>query len=70
MTIAWTATVGATSYVVEAGVAPGRADVSMPSTGTCLTVPAVPPGRYVVRVRAVNRFGTGRASSEISVEVP
>ena len=70
VTIAWTATVGATSYVVEAGVAPGRADVSMPSTGTSLTVPAVPPGRYVVRVRAVNRFGTGRASSEITVEVP
>lgn len=70
VTIEWTATVGATSYVVEAGVAPGRADVSMPSTGTRLTVPAVPPGRYVVRVRAVNRFGTGRASSEITVEVP
>lgn len=70
VTLAWSATVGATSYVVEAGVAPGRTDVSMPSTDTSLTVTAVPPGRYVVRVRAVNRFGTGRASSEITVEVP
>lgn len=70
VTITWTAPPGATSYVVEAGVTPGRTDVSMPVNGTSLTVPAVPAGRYVVRVRGVNRFGLGRASSETTVEVP
>lgn len=70
VTLTWTAAPGATSYIVEAGVGPAQTAVAIPSPGPSLTVSAVPAGRYVVRVRSVNRFGTGRPSPDATVEVP
>jgi hypothetical protein len=60
-----------TRYIVEAGSAAGLADLAMlPTSGPerSLTVQA-PPGRYFVRVRAVNLHGSGASSEEIVVEV-
>jgi hypothetical protein len=62
----------ATGQVVEAGFTPGATDVRLPvaAGATSLTVPAVPPGRYYVRVRSVNGTGLGAPSNEVLVDVP
>jgi hypothetical protein len=62
----------ATSYVVEAGSGPGLADIAVIDAGarTSVVVDPVPPGRYFVRVRAVNLDGPGVASSEATIVVP
>ena len=62
----------ATGYVLEAGAAPGQSNLLTLNLAavTSLSVGAVPPGRYYVRVRATNVTGTGPASSEIVVDVP
>jgi hypothetical protein len=60
------------SYVVEAGSSPGLANLAVLTvTGSVpsLTVNAVPPGAYYVRVRARNALGTSTASPEIVVNV-
>lgn len=70
----WTAGVSnATTlgYVLEAGTAPGAAnlvtfDVGLPTT---FAVSGVPPGTYYVRVRAANVSGSGPASNEVVVTV-
>lgn len=55
-----------TAYVVEAGSAPGLADVARVSVGlTSSFESVVPPGTYYVRVRAMNELGTGEASNEV-----
>ena len=59
----------ATSYVVEAGFSPGTTAVSLTSNDRGLKVGGVPVGRYFVRVRGVNAYGTGPASEETVVEV-
>ena len=59
----------ATSYVLEAGLAPGATFVTLPTATPFLTAPGVPAGRYFVRVRAVNGAGAGPASSEIELNV-
>ncbi len=73
VTLAWTTptTGGApTGYVLEAGSRPGLADiVTMPVTGLQLATPAA-PGRYYVRVRAVNTAGQGPPSNEVRIDVP
>jgi hypothetical protein len=59
-------------YVVEGGSAAGRADIGrLPTDGPepFVTVQAL-PGRYFVRVRAINTYGSSVASEEIVVEVP
>jgi hypothetical protein len=59
-------------YVIEAGSAPGLADLARFSTGTALqsvSVPDVPPGVYHVRVRAATGAGAGPASNEVVVQV-
>ena len=67
----WTAPTGAapTGYVIEAGTAPGRADLGALQVGnvTSFTAPAPPPGAYYVRVRAINARGAGQASNEVVV---
>ncbi|MCC7178955.1 MAG: carboxypeptidase regulatory-like domain-containing protein [Acidobacteria bacterium] len=73
--LTWTApTEGApTSYTLEAGSGPGLADLLRQDTGsaaTSLAYAGVPPGRYYVRVRAVNSLGAGVASNEVVVIVP
>lgn len=54
------------------GSAPGLTDVIAFDAGAAptLTVPAAPPGRYYVRVRAENVSGRSAPSSEIVVDVP
>lgn len=60
----------ATGYVVEAGTAPGTTMVTLGAAAAALSVPGAPPGRYYVRVRAVNHNGSSPPSNEIVVDVP
>jgi hypothetical protein len=60
-----------TSYVVEAGSAPGAANLAQLNTGstaTSITVSA-PPGTYYVRVRGWLDGSVGAASNEVVVQV-
>jgi glucose/arabinose dehydrogenase len=67
----WDAAAGATSYVLEAGSAPGLSDVAVIPTPTRILGGPVPPGTYYVRVRAANEScGLGDPSPEIVVIVP
>jgi glucose/arabinose dehydrogenase len=69
--LTWTAANGASSYVVEAGFAPGQSNAATLNVlaNTSLTVPA-PNGVYFVRVRGVNGCGAGPPSTELEVRVP
>jgi hypothetical protein len=70
VTLNWSAVLGASDYVVEAGLEPGRPILAHPTGGmTQLVVNDVPPGTYYVRVRAVNEVGVGAASSELVVGI-
>ena len=75
VTLQWGALGGgcvATSYIVEAGSAPGGIDLGRFSTGSAATVyvaSAVPQGTYYVRVRAQNGAGTSGPSNEVIVTV-
>ena len=62
----------ATRYVVEVGSATGLSNLGMLDLGPLptLSVPAVPSGTYVVRVRAANATGVGAASNDVVVTVP
>ncbi len=69
VTITWTpATTGGTpqSYLLEAGTAPGLANIvviPVPGTGTSVVVGDVPQGVYWIRVRARNALGTSAGAS-------
>ena len=69
--LTWSAPVsGASSYVVEAALAPGGLAVAtLPVQATTLTVPNVPAGNYYVRVRGISGGITGAASNEVLVSV-
>jgi Tol biopolymer transport system component len=75
VTLSWTApATGGTpsSYVVEAGSAPGLVDLARIATGnptTAFVATGVWNRQYVVRVRAANAWGTSAPSNEVSVEV-
>lgn len=61
----------ATGYRLEAGTAPGGAAVTFPLDPVeAFSVAGVPPGRYYVRVRALNVTGVSALSAEIVVDVP
>jgi hypothetical protein len=74
VTLSWPGTnvPAASSYIVEAGTAPGLANIVVFDTGNAAqTVSATAPdGLYYVRVRGRNACGTGPASNEVRVSVP
>ena len=61
-----------TGYVLEVGSRAGAADLAAASLGrvTSFAGPDVPPGRYFVRVRAVNANGTSAPSNDVVIDVP
>lgn len=71
--IDWQAPIGgwpATSYLLDAGTAPGLTNIgTLPVNGTSFDAP-VPPGRYYVRIRAVNSYGASVAGDEVVIDVP
>lgn len=61
-----------TGYRLEAGSHPGLANILTSSLGPggSFGAAGVPPGRYYVRVRAVNANGVRAPSNEIVIDVP
>jgi hypothetical protein len=60
----------ATGYVLEAGTGPGLTDIgTLPVGGLSFDAP-VPPGRYYVRIRAVNAQGASIPGDEVVLDVP
>lgn len=71
--LTWTPPAGAvTGYVLEAGSDVGLADLATVALGPTpsFTVPPIPSGVYVLRVRAVNAAGTGPPSADLVLRVP
>src|SRR5262249_48862284 len=70
----WNAATGnPTSYVVEAGSAPGWSNLAnsdLGSTAASYVASGVGHGTYYVRLRARNGCGTGPASNEVVLVVP
>ena len=74
VTLSWNASAGVdapTSYVVEAGSAPGLSNITVFDTGNGATGLSAfaPNGVYYVRVRARNACGTSGASNEQTIAV-
>jgi hypothetical protein len=75
VSLGWTASVlggAVTTYVIEAGSAPGLTDlanVATNSMATSVSFVDVPSGLYYVRVRARNEVGTGTPSPDVLVAV-
>lgn len=75
VTITWAAPTGGdlpTTYVIEAGGAPGQNNVGTfvtPGTATTFQRQA-PAGTYYVRLFARNACGTSAASNEIAITIP
>jgi hypothetical protein len=58
-----------TSYLIEAGSAPGARDIASFNVGNVTAYSVdVPVGTYYVRVRGVNALGTSNPSNEITVQ--
>ncbi|MCX6549929.1 MAG: PKD domain-containing protein, partial [Acidobacteria bacterium] len=70
----WTAAAGGpTTYVLEAGSAPGLANlatVDLGGTGTAFATSGVGAGTYYVRVKAANACGTSAPSNDVVLIVP
>lgn len=73
-TMLWQPALGATSYRLRAGTAPGLSNVLDADLGlvTSLTVPlsGVPAGTYYLRVVAASACGVGAPSNEVTLTVP
>lgn len=71
VTLSWIPADYAAGYVLDAGVAPSRTDLTVPlGDVTQVSFANVPPGTYYLRVRGGNRMGGGRPSNEVRVVVP
>jgi hypothetical protein len=59
-------------YAIEAGSAPGLANLAVLRTGSSARsfVVTAPPGRYFVRVRALNLHGWSVSSEDLELRVP
>ncbi len=69
VTLSWAASLGASSYVIEAGSAPGAADITAINVGAATSYAVdVPPGTYYVRVRAANAVGVSPPSNEVMLQ--
>jgi hypothetical protein len=74
VTLSWAAPAGGgtpTGYVIEAGTAPGLANIAVVNTGSTATTFAANavPGTYFVRVRAASGCGSSPASTEVGIVV-
>jgi predicted phage tail protein len=74
VTLSWAAPSGGTaptSYVIEAGTAPGLANIAVVNTASLATTFAARavPGTYYVRVRAASGCGSGPSSADVGVVV-
>ena len=72
VTLSWVPPAGASSIRLEAGSAPGAADLAIASaagTQTAMTFANVPAGTYYVRVRAASGSALSGASNEVLVVV-
>jgi large repetitive protein len=72
-TLSWSAPAGAlTGYALEAGTFPGAANLAVVNLGpqTTFISPALSPGSYYLRVKAVNAAGIGPPSNEVLLTVP
>jgi hypothetical protein len=67
----WAAATGATSYILEAGTAPGLSNIASIDVGSQPTFVAngVPIGTYYLRVRARNACGVSSPSNEATLVV-
>jgi len=71
VSLAWSSVPGATSYVLEAGSAPGLSNLLVSDQGGATSLSAVAGnGTYYVRLRAKNACGTGAPSNEVVLAVP
>ena len=75
VTLAWDAPAAGepvTAYMVEAGNAPGLANLASIPTGSTATsfLASAPTGTYFVRVRALNSAGASAPSNEVTLVVP
>jgi predicted phage tail protein len=69
VTLSWSASLGASSYVIEAGSAPGAADITAINVGAATSYAVdVPPGTYYIRVRAANAVGASPPSNEVMLQ--
>jgi hypothetical protein len=70
VTLSWQRAQSAGSYVLEAGTAPGLANLVSANIGSALQYTTVaPPGTYYVRVRGANNCNVGGPSNEVVVTV-
>lgn len=70
VTLGWSAIANASSYEVEAVVqATGQTFLLPVGNQTSLTVPNVPLGNYIVRVRGRNALGVGQFSNQVIVVI-
>src|SRR5262249_44058882 len=73
VSFAWNPSAGATTYVIEAGSAPGSNNLvpgsDLGGTATTYTATGVGAGAYYVRLRARNACGTSGVSNEVTVAV-
>jgi len=73
VSFSWGASANATTYVIEAGSAPGSANLAnanLGSSATSATFAGVGRGTYFVRLRAQNLCGTSGVSNEVTLVVP